>query len=177
MTTETTTLAEFIAAANLVMKVQPAPENPNMKDNDKWEADHWFYTLNTSRRQMSGYFSMGIGHRTYKGHRPLVFMGKTFRKGDRIPNPGRITLAVEQTLKEFTPTAPTLETILDCLASDASGIENARTFEDWAGEYGYDIDSREAYKTYKVTKRQTEKLRALLGPELFDRLVWHTERL
>lgn len=177
--TETTTLEQFITDTRIAMKVQSAPENPNLR-GDEWEADHWFYTLNTSRRQMSGYYSMGIGHRTYKGSRPLEFNRKVYRKGDRIPMilTGKVqTLHTELVAKEFTPTAPTLAEVLDCLASDAATVENARTFEEWASELGYDTDSREAYKTYKVTKRQTEKLRALLGPEWFDRLLWHTERL
>jgi hypothetical protein len=31
---------------------------------------------------------------------------------------------------------PTLDDVLDCLASDAAGIENARGFDDWCSEYG-----------------------------------------
>src|SRR5262245_1458008 len=37
---------------------------------------------------------------------------------------------------------PTLADVLDCLASDASGFENAGDFTSWCSEYGYDSDSR-----------------------------------
>jgi hypothetical protein len=72
---------------------------------------------------------------------------------------------------------PEVADVLDCLASDASGIENAKTFEDWAGEYGYDTDSRRAERTYRICVKQAEKLKQFLGDDLFDQLVWNTERL
>lgn len=71
---------------------------------------------------------------------------------------------------------PTAADVLDCLASDASGAENARSFEDWCSEYGYDTDSRKAKRTYKVIQRQSESLKRLLGPELYETLLWNTER-
>lgn len=71
---------------------------------------------------------------------------------------------------------PTAADVLDCLASDAAGFQNTRSFEEWAAEYGYDTDSRKAESTFRNVKRQTEKLMNLIGDH-FDRLVWDTERL
>jgi hypothetical protein len=48
---------------------------------------------------------------------------------------------------------PEAAEVLDCLASDASGYDNARSFEDWCSEYGYDSDSRKAERTYKTIDR------------------------
>jgi len=73
--------------------------------------------------------------------------------------------------------APTLETVLDCLASDASGYLNADTFEAWAGELGYDTDSRKAEHTYRTIEVQTAQLGKLLGEELIMRLTCEVERL
>jgi|SRR5436190_14540955 hypothetical protein len=56
---------------------------------------------------------------------------------------------------------PTVEDVLDCLASDASGC--ASTFEDWCADLGYDSDSRKAEQTYRLIREQSEKLAALLG--------------
>ena len=70
---------------------------------------------------------------------------------------------------------PTAAEVLDCLASDASGIENARSFEDWASEYGYDTDSRKAERIYKVSERQTAKLAQFMG-DAYNALLWETER-
>lgn len=72
--------------------------------------------------------------------------------------------------------APTVEEVLDCLASDAAGYDNARSFEDWAGEYGYDVDSRKAERVYNTIKEQADKLKALLGPSAYAALLWETER-
>lgn len=37
---------------------------------------------------------------------------------------------------------PTIEEVLDCLASGAAGYEASQDFEDWARDLGYDEDSR-----------------------------------
>jgi hypothetical protein len=72
---------------------------------------------------------------------------------------------------------PTVEDVLDCLASDAAGLENSRSFEEWASEYGYDTDSRKAERTYKAVERQSKKLRALVADDAtFQALLFETER-
>ena len=72
---------------------------------------------------------------------------------------------------------PTLEDVLDCLASDAAGIENSPRFDQWAGEYGYDPDSRKAERVYKVCQKQAEGLLRLLSSrETYDSLLFDTER-
>ena len=72
---------------------------------------------------------------------------------------------------------PKLADVLDCLASDAAGYENASTFEDWAEEYGYDTDSRKAERMYRTIKRQAEQLRRTIGDEAYQTLLWEMERL
>ena len=71
---------------------------------------------------------------------------------------------------------PTLVNVLDCLASDASGIDNARTFEDWANDYGYDTDSRKAEATYRTICAQAQELKRLLG-DAYGQLLYNVERL
>lgn len=71
---------------------------------------------------------------------------------------------------------PTTADVLDCLASDAAGYENAQTFEEWASEYSYDPDSRKAELIFKTVKRQAEQLRRMLGQAAYDALLWDTER-
>lgn len=72
---------------------------------------------------------------------------------------------------------PTVEDVLDCLASDAAGYGDTETFEDWAAEYGYDTDSRSAEKTFRAVKRQSEQLKRFLGEDVYDLLLYKTERL
>lgn len=71
---------------------------------------------------------------------------------------------------------PELADVLDCLASDACSYDNARDFEDWCAEYGYDTDSRKAERTYRAVERQREGLYRLLGDEAYRELL-EAERL
>lgn len=64
---------------------------------------------------------------------------------------------------------PTAIEILGSLASDAQGID--RDFEDWCGDYGYEADPRKARRIYNVIVKQTERLKAFLGTELFETLM------
>lgn len=72
---------------------------------------------------------------------------------------------------------PEAPEVLDCLASEAAGFENARDFEDWASEYGYDSDSRTAERIFKVVARQSKALRQFLGDYAYEELLWRTDRL
>jgi hypothetical protein len=72
---------------------------------------------------------------------------------------------------------PSLEELLDTLGSDASGYLNARGFEDWASEYGYDPDSRRAERMWKAVGQQVADLRRLLGDGGIEELAFKTERL
>lgn len=70
---------------------------------------------------------------------------------------------------------PTASDVLKALLLDASGVENARgSFEEWAGEYGYDPDSRRAEELFRAVTRQTDLLRVLLGDD-FDSAVFPGE--
>ena len=81
---------------------------------------------------------------------------------------------------------PTLADVLDCLASDANGYEDAKhvgchencnPFYNWAREYGYDPDSRKAEKMFRTIKRQAEQLKRTLGQDAYEELLYNTERL
>ena len=70
---------------------------------------------------------------------------------------------------------PKVEDVLDCLISDASGYENARTFEEWAGDHGYEKDSRKAYATWQIISKQVKRLHQFLGDD-YERVLWEIER-
>jgi hypothetical protein len=75
------------------------------------------------------------------------------------------------------PEPPDVMEVLDSLASDASTYENCRGFEDWAGEYGYDTDSRKAEKIYNQIGEVARKLKSFLGEAPYKELLYETERL
>lgn len=70
---------------------------------------------------------------------------------------------------------PTAADVLNCLASDSSIVENARSFEDWASDLGYEPDSRKAEKIFKTCEKQAERFKKFLGDELYKTLLWNTE--
>ena len=72
---------------------------------------------------------------------------------------------------------PEAADVLNCLADESAGVSNARSFEEWAEEYGYDTDSRKAEKTYKVCVKQAARLLSFLGEGLYNKLLWKTKRL
>ena len=56
---------------------------------------------------------------------------------------------------------PTADGVLECLLSDASSADEE--FINWAGDLGYDPDSRKAERIYNAVKKQTAKLKQFLG--------------
>jgi len=156
-------LKEFTRKHPLKIEILPAPENPTMDNSD--DMDHWYITLTNEERNSNGlcymklYFSQGSGHRT--------------------PTPKLMprTLADHEYNARCKPTKPELEDILDCLASDCAAVENARGFEEFASEFGYDVDSRRAKRTYDTCMKQSTELFDLLGRDAYDLLLWETERL
>lgn len=61
--------------------------------------------------------------------------------------------------------APTLYDVLACLQKYDVG-----TFEDFCGEFGYDTDSRKAFKTYKAVIREYKNLERLYSEAELEQL-------
>ncbi len=59
--------------------------------------------------------------------------------------------------------APSAESVLECLASDAASLRGIGGFPEWAADLGYDSDSRKAEATYMAVARQTRSLRRWLA--------------
>jgi len=128
-----------------------AVEIPQRTDNaTEWvdDANHWRLTFESEAgRSMIIDYSQGSAHAT-KGKRPPYKM---------IAN------------------VPDVADVLSCLASDSMGVENTRCFEDWAGEYGCDTDSRKAERTYKTCQDQSAELARFLGEDNYRTLLYETE--
>lgn len=67
------------------------------------------------------------------------------------------------------PIVPEFASVLHSLALDAE-VLNHRNFESWAGDYGYDSDSRAAEKIYQLCLGQALALRNGLGESLLAKL-------
>lgn len=71
--------------------------------------------------------------------------------------------------------APKAGDVLDSLALDSNMVNES--FEDWCASCGYDSDSRRAFATYEACRKIAAQLKAMLGKEAFDELLYNTERL
>jgi hypothetical protein len=66
---------------------------------------------------------------------------------------------------------PNAGDVLASLIMDAAGFTNARDFEDWASEYGYDTDSRKALASWEQIDALSDGLRDLLGDDDFESAI------
>ena len=62
---------------------------------------------------------------------------------------------------------PDLASVLECLQSDISSVVNAKDFEDWASDLGYDTDSRKAEAIYRACTEIGLDVQRLLGAALY----------
>ncbi|HUT63574.1 MAG TPA: hypothetical protein VMZ04_06425, partial [Anaerolineae bacterium] len=137
--------------------------------------NNWYVTLLNKSVEgtsiMSLYYSMGTG---IVEKRKSIYSSE-WRRGS-LPFNRPKTIQDEEDRKHlYRPAQPTVSDVLNCLASDASGIENARDFNEWASEYGYDEDSREAERIYKVCQDQANQLQAFLPDEKYNELLFEVE--
>ena len=83
---------------------------------------------------------------------------------------GRRRMGVPFSMGSAHQNKPTALDVLSCLAMESSGV-GGRTFEDWAPEYGYDTDSRQAERTWLTCIKHAKKLKNFLGDELYTSLL------
>ena len=71
-------------------------------------------------------------------------------------------------LAKMTGTKPSVEDVLAAVARDAEAL--TMTFPDWAGNFGYDTDSRKAEETYNACVDNGRKLRRFLSADQINTL-------
>jgi hypothetical protein len=73
--------------------------------------------------------------------------------------------------------APDVREVLDAVAAESAVVDEARRYERWADQMGFDRDSRHGEREYRAARRQARLLRGLLGDERYEELLWEIERL
>lgn len=147
------------------------------------DACHYLITLKCGDRAHVFNYSMGAGHVEkipYRQIPPDKRRGLTLKDWENTPRPGTRGLTLHQAEYQsyvWRPATPKLADVLDCVASDCAGFDNARSFEDWASEYGYDTDSRKAERTYSAVREQYMAMEAMLGRDALHALMFDVERL
>ena len=114
---------------------------------------HFTVQLTSKLGSMSFNYSVGEAHVTPK---------------DLDTHPRRVATreAQEALAKRF---KPALRDVLECLFLDAEAL-SATDFEEWASDFGYDLDSRKAEQTYNACVKTGRDLRRVLGRSRFHDL-------
>jgi hypothetical protein len=141
-----------------------------------WPCISYTVTLKKDGREIySGPYSLGVGHVDFKKAKAhsfkigytteiaLIASGKTL-----IDN--QATASAAAAVAKFQKVAPKLPDVLQSLLLDGSPFFNAESFEGWAGELGYDTDSRKASAMYKTCMETGRALQAALGPDKIKEL-------
>lgn len=187
---ESETFETFAARLDLTLEAKNVPFRfPTRKADSQWDksAIHFAVTVygapeaRTGTRPViwQGCYSVGAGHPvmwaqrearkaknrlgSLSGYRALVSKLSQSPRQEPV-NHAEARAAIEARYRELAPLQ--IADILESLQCDVSGIEDS-TFEDWAGDYGYDTDSRSALETYEACRETARAMRAGLGREAF----------
>lgn len=181
--TELKTIQSFIESHGLTMLANQVDANPCMDDPSPGSM-HWLCHLKRGNAFFDCYFTHGAAYRRWI-RKPSAWKGELYRHSvDLLKSPpvkGAFerseSMLLNQARRECTePIPPELPDVLDCLASDASTLDEG-SFDAWASSLGYDTDSRKAEATYRTILEQSNKLRVFLGAEAYNDLLYNTERI
>jgi len=131
------TIKQFATALGLKMDVDYADSNPSMS-NDNWQANHYKLTIKRKFKLNGNHLDTRYGFKQ---------MTTFFSQGIGIQG------------------EPEIPGVLECLQGDCQSAEYS--FEDFCGEFGYDQDSRKAFKTYKACGKIKSKLHKFLDADFY----------
>ena len=123
--------------------------------------DHWlvlFRLPNGGAEETVDYYT-GLGHR-----KRLPEGRRTWHKDILSSDPGNwedLRTYRGYVESDTRPVAPKLDHVLHSLSMDASAA--GMSFEDWAGDLGYDTDSRAALATYEECQKSAKRLTRITG--------------
>ena len=171
METETDIKADrenFINSLGLKYKAAFVPFSHSRNKAEKRPSLNWVITLATSRQTLQTDYMQGCAHVPEYSQRERTadtrwysdYLVKVCEQGAYLP---RVTYERAQgTWKGQPVPAPLLTDVLYSLAMESDVLE-AGTFEQWAGDLGYDTDSRKAEATYRACLDNALKLRVMIG--------------
>lgn len=172
-------LDDFIASLGLGYKTVFVPQSQSRNAKEKQPSLNWSVKITHGRQELQTDYMQGCAHIPHYAHAfsHLVVYDNAVREAcetgkSRIISHknGYDAAQGDQAFARFTQIPePALRDVLYSLMMDASAIDYA-TFEEWAGEYGYDTDSRKAESIYRDCLEISLKLRAMLGDEKLAKL-------
>ena len=165
-------IAAVIAGLGLTLEAKFVPFSQSRNKAEKHRSLNWTVTVKRNGRDvLSTDYSAGIAHCPSYDKKPPAAWDRPARMW-----PGMVAEFETESgfqAAPFTawgglrankakPILPDAVDVFYSLTMD-SGVLDAGSFEDWASEYGYDSDSRQAEKTYRACLDIALKLRAAIG--------------
>lgn len=161
--TPSETLDAAIAKLDLTYTAEFVPQSVSRFANDKHRSLNWSIRISRGERDaIVTSYMQGIGYVPGRKPeaRPTVWQDEQDR---RAAETGRYGNGLAQRLPK-----PELRDVLYSLVSDAEAADS--TFEDWAGNYGYNTDSRTDEKIYRECVDIGIRLRNLIGAAAIEQL-------
>lgn len=167
-----TALDVAIAMLGLEYKAEFVPQRLSRNSGDKQPSLNWRVTISKDSKPLTTDYMQGIGHlpkpnmaRARDGGPWTV--GMLARRGADAAQRGEYDTGSGFCFKKVP--APLLRDVLYSLVRDAD-VLGADGFEDWASDYGYDVDSREAEATYNECVKSARALQRVLGRQAIEQL-------
>lgn len=164
---------EIIEKLGLEIKSKFIPFSVSKNSEEEQKSLNWKVTLSSGKNVMNINYSKGVGHLPY----PQTGFGvNNYQKRmiiEAIDSAIETGIARKLTLEDkdikfssgnaLFPN-PSLQEVLYSLISDAD-VRHSLTYELWASDTGYDLDSRKGEKIYNDCRAQTVQFMNLLGSE------------
>lgn len=163
---------EIVQELGLEIKSKFVPFSISINANEEHKTLNWKVTIKSSKNSITIDFNKGVGHLPYpstqyvNGYQRRM-INEAIESAIETGIARKLTL-VDKDVK-FSPgnaefPTPTLQEVLYCLTSE-SDVKNYLTYEQWAGDFGYDVDSRKGEKVYEQCRQQTADFMKLIGSE------------
>jgi hypothetical protein len=186
-------ILDYLLEHNYKWTITPTDDNPHMT-NQSIDMDHWKAIFkNSDGNQFTTYFSTGLGHRLYPTDKQpslnLIAMRwakKTIRMLGKPDMIGKwrssirelglyidyapLASASNRSIYEGIRKSPMPDDIVQSICGDYLSIEGYNSWDDWACDMGFDINSKEdrlnAKTAYNTVIKQSDKA------QMFFRSDW-----
>lgn len=138
-------VADMLAKASIVVSFQYMGE----QKRDNWLCDTWQATITNGKNQQVFDYYTGTGHRKF--FKSVFFDTRVYSQQEK-------RRYIEENSQ---PVEPVAAALIHSLFLDGEACNYS--FEEWAGNYGYDEDSRKALETYLQCQKVGGQLRRIIG--------------
>ncbi len=159
MTSTATAHRSDLSSALKALPIKLTAKHVALEKEGDWYHDKWEVTIELEGRTMTTSYSTGIGHRVAKPGIEKIWNGYSTPEGNM-----RDEKAAERGFSK--PGKVDLADLVSSLILDSSALD--ADFEEWAGDLGFDPDSRKALATYLACQKSGTQTRRLLGEHFED---------